>query len=113
MIPSPRLALAALAIATTLATFTHHPYLLARMIATLDQVSGGRAAWNMVTGSSDKTARVWDTGAGVYMENIYTESVPANGQPLPQQAIPLARTYGPSQPNRVDDFFDDTRLGHT
>ncbi len=60
-----------------------------------------------------ETARVWDTGAGVYRENIYTESVPANGQPLPQQAIPLARTYGPSQPNRVDDFFDDTRLGHT
>ncbi|EHL96631.1 FMN-dependent oxidoreductase, nitrilotriacetate monooxygenase family [Acetobacteraceae bacterium AT-5844] len=44
-------------IATTLATFTHHPYLLARIIATLDQVSGGRAAWNMVTGSSDMAAR--------------------------------------------------------
>jgi FMN-dependent oxidoreductase (nitrilotriacetate monooxygenase family) len=44
-------------IATTLATFTHHPYLLARMIATLDQVSAGRAGWNMVTGSSDMAAR--------------------------------------------------------
>jgi FMN-dependent oxidoreductase (nitrilotriacetate monooxygenase family) len=44
-------------IATTLATFTHHPYLLARIIATLDQVSAGRAGWNMVTGSSDMAAR--------------------------------------------------------
>ena len=44
-------------VATTLATFTHHPYLLARIIATLDQVSAGRAGWNMVTGSSDMAAR--------------------------------------------------------
>ena len=44
-------------IATTLATFTHHPYLLARIMATLDQVSAGRAGWNMVTGSSDMAAR--------------------------------------------------------
>jgi len=44
-------------IAVTLATFTHHPYLLARIMASLDQMSGGRAGWNMVTGSSDMAAR--------------------------------------------------------
>ena len=60
-----------------------------------------------------ETARIWDTGAGFYLENIYTESTSSNGQPLPQQAVPLGRTYGPAQPNRVDDFFDDPRLGHT
>ncbi len=44
-------------IVPTFATFTHPPYLLARMIASLDQVSAGRIGWNMVTGSSDVAAR--------------------------------------------------------
>ncbi|RAI57836.1 NtaA/DmoA family FMN-dependent monooxygenase [Roseicella frigidaeris] len=44
-------------IVPTFATFTHPPYLLARMIASLDQASSGRIGWNMVTGSSDVAAR--------------------------------------------------------
>ncbi|MES2712513.1 MAG: NtaA/DmoA family FMN-dependent monooxygenase [Pseudomonadota bacterium] len=44
-------------IVPTFATFTHPPYLLARMMASLDQISSGRAGWNMVTGSSDVAAR--------------------------------------------------------
>lgn len=44
-------------IVTTLGTFAYPPYLLARQIATLDQVSGGRIGWNAVTGSSDFAAR--------------------------------------------------------
>lgn len=39
-------------IVPTLPTFAYHPYLLARMLGTLDQVSAGRAGWNVVTGSS-------------------------------------------------------------
>ncbi|WP_331725059.1 NtaA/DmoA family FMN-dependent monooxygenase (plasmid) [Streptomyces jietaisiensis] len=41
-------------IVPTLPTFAYHPYLLSRMLGTLDQVSGGRAGWNVVTGSSDR-----------------------------------------------------------
>ena len=44
-------------IVPTFATFAYPPYLLARLMATLDQVSSGRAGWNMVTGSSDFAAR--------------------------------------------------------
>ena len=44
-------------IVPTFATFAYPPYLLARLMATLDQVSDGRAGWNMVTGSSDYAAR--------------------------------------------------------
>jgi FMN-dependent oxidoreductase (nitrilotriacetate monooxygenase family) len=40
-------------IVPTFGTYAYHPYLLARQIATLDQVSGGRIGWNVVTGSSD------------------------------------------------------------
>jgi len=40
-------------IVPTLATFAYPPFMLARLVATLDQVSGGRIGWNMVTGSSD------------------------------------------------------------
>ena len=44
-------------IVPTFATFAYPPYLLARLVATLDQVSAGRIGWNMVTGSSDFAAR--------------------------------------------------------
>ena len=43
-------------IVPTFGTFAYPPYLLARLMGTLDQVSGGRAGWNMVTGSSDFAA---------------------------------------------------------
>lgn len=43
-------------IVPTFGTYAYHPYLLARLVATLDQVSGGRAGWNVVTGSSDFAA---------------------------------------------------------
>jgi FMN-dependent oxidoreductase (nitrilotriacetate monooxygenase family) len=41
----------------TFATFAYPPYLLARLVASLDQVSEGRIGSNMVTGSSDFAAR--------------------------------------------------------
>jgi len=44
-------------IVPTLSTFAYPPYLLARLVATLDQVSSGRIGWNMVTGSSDFAAQ--------------------------------------------------------
>ena len=44
-------------IVPTFATFAYPPYLLARLVASLDQVSAGRIGWNMVTGSSDVAAR--------------------------------------------------------
>jgi FMN-dependent oxidoreductase (nitrilotriacetate monooxygenase family) len=43
-------------IVPTFGTFAYPPYLLARLMATLDQVSDGRAGWNAVTGSSDFAA---------------------------------------------------------
>ena len=43
-------------IVPTFGTYSHHPYLLARLIASLDQVSQGRIGWNAVTGSSDYAA---------------------------------------------------------
>ncbi len=43
-------------IVPTFGTFAYPPYLLARLMATLDQVSDGRAGWNAVTGSSDYAA---------------------------------------------------------
>ena len=43
-------------IVPTFGTYAYHPYLLSRLMATLDQVSEGRAGWNAVTGSSDFAA---------------------------------------------------------
>lgn len=44
-------------IVPTFGTFAYPPFLLARLVSTLDQVSDGRIGWNMVTGSSDFAAR--------------------------------------------------------
>ncbi|WP_246688480.1 MULTISPECIES: NtaA/DmoA family FMN-dependent monooxygenase [unclassified Mesorhizobium] len=38
----------------TISTFAYHPYQLARLIGSLDQLSHGRAGWNVVTGSSER-----------------------------------------------------------
>lgn len=46
-----------LGIVPTLSTFAYAPYLTARIVGSLDQISGGRAGWNMVTGSSDLSAK--------------------------------------------------------
>ena len=46
-----------LGLAATLSTTLHPPYLLARMLASLDLISGGRAGWNVVTSASDTEAR--------------------------------------------------------
>jgi FMN-dependent oxidoreductase (nitrilotriacetate monooxygenase family) len=46
-----------LGICATLSTFAYHPYLVARITSTLDQISAGRGGWNMVTGSSDFAAQ--------------------------------------------------------
>ena len=43
-------------IVPTFGTYAYHPYLLARLVATLYQVSAGRIGWNAVTGSSDFAA---------------------------------------------------------
>jgi FMN-dependent oxidoreductase (nitrilotriacetate monooxygenase family) len=46
-----------LGVVPTLSTFAYHPYLVARIVGTLDQISAGRGGWNMVTGSSDFAAQ--------------------------------------------------------
>lgn len=38
----------------TISTFAYHPYQLARLVGSLDQLSEGRAGWNVVTGSSQR-----------------------------------------------------------
>jgi FMN-dependent oxidoreductase (nitrilotriacetate monooxygenase family) len=44
-------------IVPTLSITEYPPFLLARLVSTLDHVSGGRAGWNVVTSSSDRAAQ--------------------------------------------------------
>jgi FMN-dependent oxidoreductase (nitrilotriacetate monooxygenase family) len=60
--PSPLVPLIAaqtkkIGVAPTLSTTEYPPFLLARLLNTLDHVSGGRAGWNIVTGSNDGGAQ--------------------------------------------------------
>src|SRR5260370_24974176 len=52
-----------LGIVATLAITEYPPYLLARLVSTLDHVSKGRAGWNMVTASSDRAAQNYGNDA--------------------------------------------------
>jgi alkanesulfonate monooxygenase SsuD/methylene tetrahydromethanopterin reductase-like flavin-dependent oxidoreductase (luciferase family) len=60
----PMLLLAAMArktrhigLAGTLSTAFYHPFHIARSFATLDHMSGGRAAWNVVTSANSREAQ--------------------------------------------------------
>jgi FMN-dependent oxidoreductase (nitrilotriacetate monooxygenase family) len=44
-------------LAATISTTLYPPYHIARQLATLDHISGGRSGWNIVTSSSDFDAR--------------------------------------------------------
>src|SRR5260370_24976376 len=46
-----------LVIGVTLSTTFRHPYHLARILASLDHLSHGRACWNVVTSTTDFEAR--------------------------------------------------------
>lgn len=46
-----------LGVGTSLSTTFHKPYHLARMLASLDNLSGGRVAWNIVTSTRREEAR--------------------------------------------------------
>lgn len=52
LIPVMALATRHLGFATTMSTNAYHPYVLARTMATLDHLTGGRVGWNVVTGIS-------------------------------------------------------------
>jgi len=60
--PAPMMAVVAhmtshIGVVPTLSVTEYPPYLLARLVSTLDHISGGRAAWNMITSSSDRAAQ--------------------------------------------------------
>jgi len=62
--PDPAMIVAALAASTqriglayTISTSYQHPYNVARSLGTLDHLSGGRAAWNVVTSHEDAEAQ--------------------------------------------------------
>jgi alkanesulfonate monooxygenase len=46
-----------LGLAATVATTWNEPYVVARMMASLDHLSGGRAGWNLVTGRNAEDAK--------------------------------------------------------
>ncbi len=51
-----------LGLGATLSTTFHHPYHLARVLASLDHISHGRACWNVVTSTTDFEARNFGVG---------------------------------------------------
>ena len=57
LVPYMAMATKHLGIVPTLSTTEYHPFMLARLVNTLDHVTDGRVGWNIVTGSSDHGAQ--------------------------------------------------------
>jgi hypothetical protein len=78
---------------------SHHSFNLADTLTREKQQHDGETS----TFTTDRS------GAGIY-NNIYTEDESFNVTKLYQK---LARSGGSVDPKKVEDFFDDPRLGHT
>lgn len=76
--PEPFTLLSALSVVTekiglaaTVSTTYNEPYHIARKLATLDHLSGGRAGWNIVTSQTDEEARNFGKDKHLEHENRY------------------------------------------
>ncbi|WP_027008008.1 LLM class flavin-dependent oxidoreductase [Conexibacter woesei] len=63
-----------LGLAATLTTTYHEPYEVARQLATLDHISGGRAAWNLVTSTDAVSGANFRRGAYLPYEDRYARA---------------------------------------
>ncbi len=63
-----------LGLAATAATTWNEPYIVARMFASLDQLSRGRAGWNLVTGRNPEDAKNFSRSEHVAHENRYARA---------------------------------------
>ena len=63
-----------LGLAATAATTWHEPYVVARMFASLDHLSHGRAGWNLVTGRNPEDAQNFSRGEHVAHEDRYARA---------------------------------------
>ncbi|GEL25860.1 hypothetical protein PSU4_48140 [Pseudonocardia sulfidoxydans NBRC 16205] len=82
-----------LGLAGTINTTFNEPYELARQFATLDHLSAGRAAWNMVTSSDAFTGENFRRGGFLAREDRYTRA---------REGVDVCRrcgTAGPTTPS--------------
>ncbi|MFK4227022.1 NtaA/DmoA family FMN-dependent monooxygenase [Streptomyces sp. NPDC019890] len=97
-----------LGIVATLAITEYPPYLLARLVSTMDHVSRGRAGWNMVTASSDRAAQNYGHDAQPDHDIRYDMA-----EEFTQLVIKLWESWGPgSMVVDQDGIFADPAKVH-
>ncbi|GAA2556732.1 NtaA/DmoA family FMN-dependent monooxygenase [Winogradskya consettensis] len=92
-----------LGLAGTLNATFHEPYELARQLATLDHLSGGRAAWNVVTSSGPFFGENFRKGGFLDYADRYKRA----GEFI-DTARELWDSWEPLAPDRDAGFFADT-----
>ena len=92
-----------LGLAGTLNATFHEPYELARQLATLDHLSGGRAAWNVVTSSGPFFGENFRRGGFLPHDRRYERA----GEFI-DTARELWDSWAPPAPDRDAGFFADT-----
>lgn len=73
------------------------------------------ASWEAAEANGETSEVVFTDVGGVRWDNIYEEGESEAGEPLPrvEARVPLGETFGPNEPTRVNDYYDDLRLGHS
>src|SRR5690606_17116263 len=100
-----------LGLISTASSLHHHPYFVARSIASLHHVSKGRAGWNIVTSQDDQTLEALGMPAGIKLDRPtryekateFVEIVTGLWDSLPREAIVA---------DRERDVYIDTALTH-
>jgi FMN-dependent oxidoreductase (nitrilotriacetate monooxygenase family) len=114
--PLPILAMMARAtrhigLGATLSTTFHNPYQIARHLGTLDVLTGGRMAWNVVTSASHLEARNFGLDAIPGREERY-----ARAQEVVEACMALWRSWEPGAilaDKESGDYADPARLHRT
>jgi FMN-dependent oxidoreductase (nitrilotriacetate monooxygenase family) len=96
-----------LGLAGTLNATFHEPYELARQLATLDHLSGGRAAWNVVTSSGPFFGANFRRGGFLPYEQRYERA----GEFI-DTARQLWDSWAPLAPDRDTEFADTGAFAH-
>jgi len=99
-----------LGVIPTIGTFGYHPYLVARMIGSLDQLSEGRCGANLVTGTSDRSAQNWGLVDGMEEHDLRYDKADDFVEILKQ----LWHSWEPGAvlADRVNEVFADASRVH-
>src|SRR6185312_5741590 len=101
-----------LGIVPTLSTFAYAPYLVARIVGTLDQISGGRAGCIVADEANGVLIDPSKVHTIDYRGRYYSSRGPLNSGPCPQGQPVIAQAGGSERGKSFASKWADTIVSH-